>query len=276
VTLPPAERGELEAFRSLFAAWDGGNVSEVGGALCTAAGQLPRSALFNRALALGLAAPATDDALDEVEAFFSRHRVSYVVTLAPGAQPPDLAQRLARRGFERGYAWTKFELSFARDLDHKQAEPAAAPPGLRVERVGAGGASAFADVFERAYGTPPVARPAIARAPSLPGWHCFVAFAGDTPVATGALCVAGDVGWLGMAGTLPAFQGRGAQSAILVARIDAAREAGCTTLVTETGTRVDRREGPSYRNIVRAGFEPVYVRENYLSAGDADTSGALA
>lgn len=276
MTLPPAERGELEAFRTLFAAWDDGHVHEVGGVVCTAAGQLPRSALFNRALGLGLTAPATGETLDEVEAFFARHGVAYAVTLAPGAEPADLAQLLEQRGFVRGYAWTKFALFFACDLDHKQEKPAAAPPWLRVERVGAGGASAFADVFERAYGTPPAVRPMIERAPSLAGWHCFVAFAGDAPVATGALCVTGDVGWLGMAGTLPAFQRRGAQSAILAARMDAARTAGCTTLVTETGAPVDRREGPSYRNIVRAGFEPVYVRENYLSAADANTSGTLA
>lgn len=268
MTLPPAERGELEAFHSLFAAWEDGHVNEIRGALCTAAEQVARSAMFNRVLGLGLAAPATDEALDEVAAFFSRHRVAYAVTLAPGAEPPDLAQRLERRGFARGHAWTKFE---------RPLEPVAAgATELRVEEVGADGAGAFADVFERAYGTPPVARAMIERAASLAGWHCFVAFAGGTPAATGALCVAGDVGWLGMAGTLPEFRGRGAQSAILAARIDAARAAGCTTVVTETGAPVDGRAGPSYRNIVRAGFEPVYRRENYLSAPDADTSGTLA
>ena len=47
-------------------------------------------------------------------------------------------------------------------------------------------------------------------------------------------------------------------------------------LVTETGQPVDGRPGPSYRNIVRAGFEPAYVRQNYLSEPGADTSGTLA
>lgn len=258
MSLPPAERGELEAFRSLFAAWEDGHVAEVGGAVCTAAEQLPRSTMFNRALGLGLAAEATHDVLDAVEAFFSRHHVVAAVTLAPDARPPDLAERLAQRGFERGHPWTKFQ---------RTVEPVAArETELRVERIGKDGAAAFADVFERAYGTPPVVRPAIEQAPSLDGWHCFVAFAGDAPAATGALCVAGEVGWLGMAATLPELRGRGAQSAILAARVDAARAAGCTTVVTETGAPAGGREGSSYRNIVRAGFEPVYLRENYLSA----------
>ncbi len=35
--------------------------------------------------------------------------------------------------------------------------------------------------------------------------------------------------------------------------------------MTETGEQVEERPGHSYRNIVRAGFEPAYVRPNYLS-----------
>ena len=84
------------------------------------------------------------------------------------------------------------------------------------------------------------------------------------------------MGWLGAAGTLPEFRRRGAQGAILAARIEAGRQAGCETLVTETGEPVDGRPGGSYRNIVRAGFEPVYVRQNYLSSEQGDTSGTRA
>ena len=60
---------------------------------------------------------------------------------------------------------------------------------------------------------------------------------------------------------------------MLAARIEAGLDAGCETLVTETGEPVDGRPGSSYRNLVRAGFEPVYVRQNYLSSEEADTSG---
>ena len=46
----------------------------------------------------------------------------------------------------------------------------------------------------------------------------------------------------------------------------AAAEAGCEVVVTETGEPVEGLANGSYRNIVRAGFEPLYVRPNYLSA----------
>jgi GNAT superfamily N-acetyltransferase len=175
---------------------------------------------------------------------------------------------LESRGLQRGYAWTKFA---------RGPEPApAVETDLRVEELGAAGADVFADVFVRAYGTPEVMRPLLERVPGTIGWRCFAAFEGETPAATGALFVAGTVGWLGAAGTLPEFRGRGAQAALLAARIEAGHEAGCETLVTETGEPLDGRPGGSYRNLVRAGFEPLYVRQNYLSSEEADTSGTRA
>ena len=65
---------------------------------------------------------------------------------------------------------------------------------------------------------------------------------------------------------MPEQRGKGGQGALLAARIEAAAEAGCEVVVTETGEPVDGQPNGSYRNIVRAGFEPQYVRPNYLSA----------
>jgi len=63
---------------------------------------------------------------------------------------------------------------------------------------------------------------------------------------------------------------------LLAARIEAGVAAGCKTLVTETGAPIDGRPGSSYRNLERAGFEPLYLRQNYLSSAAADTSGTQA
>ena len=83
------------------------------------------------------------------------------------------------------------------------------------------------------------------------------------PAGAGALYVDGGVGWLGFGATLPPYRGRGAQSAILAARIEDARRQGCATVVTETGELADDRPSSSYRNIVRAGFRETGVRPNY-------------
>lgn len=262
---PPAEVGELEAFRSLLDGAPGAHLREIGGGLCTAFDATPSSALLNRGLGLGLARPADDDVLDEAASFFDDLGVAYAVTVTPETAPGDLGERLEERGFVGSYAWTKFE---------RAAGPAAPSPRseLRVEEIGADRAGAFADVFVRAYGAPPLLAPLLCRLPGLDGWTCFVAFAGEVPAAAAALHVAGPVGWLGIAGTLPELRGRGAQTALLNARIEAAAARGCSVVVTETGEPRDGRPGASYRNIVRAGFEAVYVRQNYLSDATADTS----
>jgi GNAT superfamily N-acetyltransferase len=263
--IPPTELGELEAFRSLLA---GQAQAEIGGAICLGFGGTPGSALFNRALGLGLAEPATEAVLDQIDAFFAERGLAYGIPLTPDAQPTELAEWLATRGFKRGYAWTKFA---------RGSEP---PPlvesALRVQELGVDRADVFADVFVGAYGTPDVTRALLEPLPASDGWRCFAAFDGETPAATGALFVIGSVGWLGAAGTLPEFRRRGAQRVLLAARIEAARRAGCETLVTETGEPVGGRPGDSYRNLVRAGFKPLYVRQNYLSSAEADTSGTRA
>jgi GNAT superfamily N-acetyltransferase len=267
--IPPTELGELEAFRSLLAAQV---QAEIGGAQCLGFEGTPGSALFNRALGLGLTEPATEAGLDEIDAFFADRGLAYGIPLTPDAEPPELPDWLEERGFQRGYAWTKFarRAESASDLDHLLRTT------LRVEEVSADRAGLFADVFMRAYGTPEVTRPLLERIPGREGWRCFAAFDGNSPAATGALFVTGAVGWLGAAGTLPEFRRRGAQGALLAARIEAGREAGCETLVTETGEPLDGMPGSSYRNLVRAGFEARYVRQNYLSFGEADTSGTRA
>jgi GNAT superfamily N-acetyltransferase len=261
----PTELGELEAFRSLIGGWSEGRVTEIGGALCTAARAAPGSAMLNRVVGLGLEEPATVEALDEIGAVFAGDGVSYGITVTPNVMPPELNAWLEARGFSRGYGWAKFR----RGVD----SPAVPETDLTVECVGADGGDVFADVFQRAYGTPELLLPRLEQIPAEAGWSCFVAYAGRVPAAIAAIFVTGNVGWLGMAGTLPEFRRRGAQTALLAARLAAAREAGCDVVVTETGEPVEGRPSNSYQNIVRAGFEPVYVRQNYLSTQEADTSG---
>ena len=82
----------------------------------------------------------------------------------------------------------------------------------------------------------------------------------------------GDAGWLGVASTRADYRGRGAQSALLAARIERAGELGLRLLVTETGAAEDDEPGTSYRNILRAGFEPAYVRPNYTASGAGSSS----
>lgn len=253
----PAERGELEAFRDFCALAPPEaqlEAAEIDGALCIRLNAAPEAIELNRAFGVGLTQPSSEEGLDAMLAFLAGTRSA--VAVAPHAEPPELRAWLERRGFAPGYGWTKF----AREV-------VPTPPSrtsLRVERVDDG--RPFADAFVHGYGLPALFGPWVERLAGREGWHCFVAFDGAAAAGAGALYVAGEVGWLGMAATLPEHRGKGAQGALLAARIEAAARAGCTVVVTETGEPVDGWPGGSYRNILRAGFEPQYVRANYARA----------
>ena len=251
---PRLELVEAEAWASINDA-AGLPVLRIGDAVCIAAPVAPGSTLLNRVTGLGLTGRVGDADLAEIDAFYRAHGVPRYVVAASPLGASDLAARLQERGFEPGHAWMKFR----RGLD----EPPSASTVLRVE-AGASG-DHFASVIGAVSGMPADVARVFSPLSGRKGWHCFVGYDGDEPVACAALFARDGVGWLGAAGTLPDHRGQGAQGALLAARIALARELGLEVLTTETGNqRADSPSG-SYRNVLRAGFEETYVRPNLLS-----------
>jgi GNAT superfamily N-acetyltransferase len=256
------ERAETAAFRDLassvpdaLARRYGFGFAEIDGACCGIARGLAGLRELNRVMGLGLGGACTLATLDEIAAFYMG--ASYVVALSPEARPGEVAAWLAGRGFRSDYAWMKFVCTPDPELR--------APTDLRLEKVGADRADDFAQVVVEAYGMPPWMHELMATVPARSGWSCWVAYGGERPCGAGAMYVDGDSAWLGFGGTVPEARGRGAQSALLAARLREAAEAGCRTATTETGVREPGRPVASYRNIMRAGFEEVYERPNWRS-----------
>jgi len=248
-SLTRGERAALAGYGALSSSTD------AGGAVVLRAPQAPDSPMLNRIVGLGAERPATEADIDEAIAAMGTG-VTFYVAVAPGARPPELSQWLQERGLEPGWGW----MAFRRGVH----DPPPAPTSLRLVEVEAGGAGAqFARVVRISYGLPEAIEPAIARAPHT-GWLCWLAFDGDEPAGAAALYAAEGVAYLGLAGTLPKYRGKGAQNALLAARILRARELGCDLMLTETGERREDRPSRSYRNILRAGFEEVAVTANWL------------
>lgn len=244
------EAVETAAFRDFYSR-PPGEVHELpGGAVCLVARGTPVQWL-NRVAGLGVERAATKADLDAIATTYGE--VPHSVAVSPLAG--GLAELLRSRGYSPGYAWMKFRRG-VEPLETRGTD-------LRIEPTADG--PAFAQVVSAAYGLPEAAAEMVVGLPGRPGWHCLLAFDGTEPVGAGALFLQEDHGWLGFAGTLPQARGRGAQGAILAARIEIARAAGCTTLATETGVREPGKPSHSYRNILRAGFEEAGVRENYVS-----------
>lgn len=259
------ELGEAEAYADFyraapadFAARHGVRVERSGSAVAIILPGLD-AMLFNRVMGLGVMEPATAAQVEDLAAIYQRAGIhNWAVQLSPAAQPSALPMWLAQCGLVRRDDWPKM----IRGVE----PPPVIPTDLRVEHIGAEYAPAFAQVLCEGFGMPEFlglwAQATIGRA----GWQHYLAFDDDKPIATGALFVRDDIGWLGLAATLPSHRGRGAQGAIMARRIRDGIALGCQWLMTETGADTPEHPNPSYHNMLRAGFKLAYRRANYMPA----------
>lgn len=257
-----ADATEAAAMRDLYAAAPsafGMSSVQVGATTVLLAPRLPH-AFFNRAIGLGVAQPAGESDLDDVAAVFDEAGIrEYWIHVSPASRPALLTAWLE----QRGYALPP-RRSWAQFLRPTDSVPVAQTtltvrPAVRAE------ADAVGCIVCTVYGLPDSLADWFTAIVGRPRWQVCVAEHDGRPVAIGALFVDGERGWLGIGATLPEFRQRGAQSALLAARIEAARQAGCRIVTTETGEAVSDEPNPSLANIRRAGFQQGASRLNFAS-----------
>jgi GNAT superfamily N-acetyltransferase len=238
--IPELDRAEHAAMTDAFRACpELAEVEEIGGATCLKIARMP---IRLTCRVVGLESP---EPLDEIAAFYGE--TPWWIYDVNG-----IAAELD--GFERDYGFMRFT---------RGVGPREAQSDLDVVKIGPDRAQDFTAVVLQGFEMPEWSAPLAANVVGRPGWSCYVAYADGEPAGAGALHVHEDTGWLGFAATLPQFRGRGAQSAILAARIEDARRQGCARVSTETGELDADRPSNSYRNIIRAGFREAGVRANW-------------
>jgi GNAT superfamily N-acetyltransferase len=230
---------------------------DIGAATCLTSRGIEPAAMFRRAVRLGVERAASESGLDDVLAYMDGRGSTYAVPVAPQSRPAALASWLEERGFTRGYAWMKF------------CRPCGGAPqassDLEIRVVGGEAGGEFGRVVAQGFGLPSAIAPWVGALPGRANWVCAMAYDGGTPVAAGAVYVNGEHAWLGLGATLASHRRRGAQSALLARRLEEAARSGARVAVTETGEQVADKPSHSYRNILRAGFEEQYLRQNYIS-----------
>ena len=172
----------------------------------------------------------------------------FFVWLSPGPDMDAVRGWLGEAGFVPRMQWTRYPTLVRDSLE---------PPPFRTDLVvrearGSDLAAAHAAVGEMMWGE-------YERSFGKDGFTHFMAFDGTRPVAIGALAVFEGLGYLTLATTAEGDRKRGAQSALIAARIAKARELGCTALAVETLTMLEH----SLRNLERAGFRVAYEKEVY-------------
>lgn len=125
-------------------------------------------------------------------------------------------------------------------------------------------AGLFADAVLAGFGMPPMLKPWLQALVGRAGWHCFLAMVGEEPVGGATMHIASGIAWLGIGAVRPEHRRKGAQSALLAARIAAGLRHGVGGFTTETGRPHPGEPGPSFANIQRAGFRIVYDRPNWV------------
>lgn len=85
-----------------------------------------------------------------------------------------------------------------------------------------------------------------------------------------------EVAHLVAAATLPAYRGKGGQSALLRARVRDAAAAGCRFACADTEVKEPGTHNSSLHNLRRAGFTQLYVRDDWTWRHDTSTSEAAA
>jgi ribosomal protein S18 acetylase RimI-like enzyme len=209
--------------------------------------------------------PATvEQRLDDLVAVADARRAAFLWWLAPHHGPPDLGERLHRRGF----AQVDNTAAMAMDLHDLPAE-AAAPSGVRIELVDdAEAVDTYVDLLMRemqhSHGAAPADARQIRRQHLLgklghdPDSRRFIAWLDSRPVATSRLSMAGGVAGLYTVVTVPEARGRGIGRAMTLRALHAGRDAEMrigTLQATDMGFRIYTKLGFEelfrYRMMVR-------------------------
>lgn len=199
---------------------------------------------------LGSEGLATPELIDEaIEIYKQAKAPRFFVYVAPSPQQEQIVKWLLARGLSKAN-----ELSV---LARPAYPPRVAMTKL-VSRPAVSGDLAKSEVFSD--GDPTGRwRAATFESVGIDGFHVFVAESDGVLCGTGSLYVHDGLGYIANAKTLDAYRRQGGQSLLIQKRIEAAIEAGCDMLLSETYTFI----ASSYSNLIQAGFTPAFTRTIY-------------
>jgi GNAT superfamily N-acetyltransferase len=232
----------------------GGEWMEAGGTGVFFAGvESPLTQTFG----LGLFEAVTAELLDQIEGFFFERGAPVFHEVSPLAGVEALAL-LAQRGYR------PVELSSVLYMELEGAQ-LPAPNGISTERLRSADAAVWVETSARGWAQDAAfaefMRSFSAAALAAEGSQAFLARDGGEPIATAVLRVHKGMASLDGASTVPEARRRGAQAALLRARLEAARAQGCSaaTMSALPGSE-------SQRNAERHGFRIAYTRTKWQLA----------
>jgi GNAT superfamily N-acetyltransferase len=267
-----AERTEIEAYAD-FAAGAPTSLREKLGISSLRVGSAEARALairedpsrfFNRAGGFGAQEPITVDLLAQACDFYREAGVTLgAIMIAPSLLPPDWAVTSEKLNLTAGSRFVKLGCDVETALSGADGV-AMLDSGLRVGLVEPHQAQEWATVMMTTFGFTPALIDMAASCVGRPNWRQYAVWEGERIVAVGSIHIHDGCADMFGGATLPEARGRGAQSALLTARAQAARDEGCRWLTAETGAQGPGEHNTSLRNMLRTGFEPLYERVSWF------------
>lgn len=192
---------------------------------------------------------------------------AFAFQVQPRVVPQDWPAITERHGLTSG---TMFVKCFG------PAEPRTVETDLRIARLTAEDAERFTHVMAVGFeiDETPEAHALFDGPQYFEGdWAAYGAYDGDALVAVARMLVVPDTDAVALFGaaTLPEGRGRGAQGALLDARIREARDRGIRYASAETWLETTQSPNPSQHNMRRAGLTEVHTRPNWVWRSDAAT-----
>ncbi len=263
-----AEQIEIRAWKDIVAAaplWlrlSAQLVAEESNGTLLLASRGIQNLLFNRVIGLGEYTPATDAQIGGLmDRYAALGICGYWIHVGPYAQPSRLGRVLQAHGL-RPYrrSWVK--------MMRPARRVTLAPSEVRVRRARLDDAHAVASIVGPAFDLPQHAAELFSHLIERDRWVMYVAELRGEIIATAGMYLDGDMAYLAFSATRAHFRRRGAQRALMQARINHACDAGYHWIATETGFPLAADEpSPSYHNMLWAGFRPIAIRDNYAPLG---------
>jgi hypothetical protein len=217
---------------------------------------------FSRTIGLGVAAPATEDVLDQILERYERAGIEmFLLQSLPHCQPSDYERWLHARGLE------PFDAQDRVARGEQPLDPDAAMPndgGLVVERVGSKTGDEWAGFLQTVYRLD--TGPWLCALLDRGGWHQYVAREGGRVVATRGMYLGQDgVAWLGMDGPVPGVMtDRYAPDAAICAfAVQDGLARGARGFIADIEAPSAAMDTPAYEYFSRLGFSRPYARTHY-------------
>jgi GNAT superfamily N-acetyltransferase len=242
--------------------------NEIGDALVLASRD-SKSLMFNRVIGLGERTPATDEQITKImERYWSLGAKQYLVHSGAYARPMRLGRKLQEHGL------TPYRRSWV-----KLIRPATQPPQpdtrVVVRDARLADAPHVASIVGPAFDLTQAEAEIFAHLIDRPRWRIFIGELDGEVTSAAGMFIEDGIAYLAFVATRTAMRGKGAQRALLHARIQVAIAAGCDYIATETGFPLTADEpSPSYHNMLWSGFRPLSIRDNYAPVGTRWEHGA--